>query len=192
MPVTAQFIASSCSSIVVPHVKDGTVFIPANLIARELLPQLSTPMHHVVSINEHFMNIACLPQPFRAIDSNGIVLNVPPPGKYQIFLYCIEGLRRVSMQVVAPGASVNEFLSATEGIACELLQPLVPDDVRLGTVTCRDGSLVVGVKGERAKFNNTKIGVWFCSSFPLGEALASITRSVLLWHFSLIDSGRPA
>jgi len=83
MPVMSQFISSSCTSIIIPHVKDGTVFIPANLISRELV-QLSAPVHNCISINEHHKNIACLPHAFRSVESNGVVMNVPPPGKCHI------------------------------------------------------------------------------------------------------------
>jgi len=82
-------------------------------------------------------------------------------------------------------------LSVTEGIACELLEPVVPHDCRLGVITCGDGNLVVAVKGDKAKLKSMKIGVWFCSSFPLADTLASMLRYVSLRHFCAIVFGAP-
>jgi hypothetical protein len=166
MSTISQFITSA-DTCVIPHVRDGTVFIPANLISSQLL----SPMHHVVMISDRTNDvIACLPQAFCSFENNGVVLKVPSPGAYRVVLYCNEGVRRISMRVVAPSAT-GDYLSVNEGISCELLQPVVPVQCRLSSIKCRDGCLVVGVEGSKATFGTMKIGVWFCCTFPLGDSL---------------------
>ena len=173
IPVTLQFVSSACDQFVIPYTKDGTVFIPANLISPELLPQLAGPMHQVSCVSTRSRHtIASLPHAFRLCESNGVVLNVPPPGSYSVVLYCTDRVRKLSLKVVAPGASAD-FLCVTDGIACELLEPCVPVECRISSVKCQDGNLAVGVAGPQSQFKNMKIDVWFCNSFPLGDTLTS-------------------
>jgi len=168
-PVSTQFISSTSSEIVVPYVKDGTVFVPANLLPVDLFPQLLCPLNHVVRRNEsQIYAVQSLPDAIRSSDKNGAVINVPLPGLYVIRLYCCQGVRDVAMRVIEATAG-RKLLSLNEGASCELFEPVVPVDCRISSITCEDKTLVVSVSGSQANFEKMNLSVWFCNCFPLGS-----------------------
>ncbi len=176
-PVSTQFISSSSSEIVVPYVKDGTVFVPANLLPIDLFPQLLCPMNHVMRRNQsQIYAVHSLPDAIRSSDKNGAVINLPLPGLYVIRLYCCQGVRDVAMRVIEPIAGCN-LLSLNEGTSCELFEPVVPVDCRISSITCKDKNLVVSVAGSQANFEKMNISVWFCNSFPLGSTFDGLLLS---------------
>ena len=170
-PVTTHFISAACDRVVVPHIEGSTVFIPANLITAELLPQLTCSMHHIVQCSESGQVIASLSSAIQSSERRGIVVTVPSPGQYTLRMFCCDGVRNVSMVVAAP-ASACDFVSLNTGSTCELLEPVVPVDCRISSIQCRDNNLVVAVAGSSTMFEKMKVCVWFCSSFPLGENLS--------------------
>ncbi len=168
-PVSTQFISSSSSEIVVPYVKDGTVFVPANLLPIDLFPQLLCPLNHVVRRDEsQIYAVHNLSDAIRSSDKNGAVINVPLPGLYVIRLYCCQGVRDVALRVIEASAGFN-LLSLNEGTSCELFEPVVPVECRISSITCEDKTLVVSVAGSQAYFEKMNLSVWFCNCFPLGS-----------------------
>jgi hypothetical protein len=174
-PVSTHFISPSCSQIVVPHVAQGTIFIPADLIANELFPQFSCFMNHVMCRSDSRNVIFCVPDAIRSSERNGVVINVPLPGLYIVRLYCREGVRDISMRVVEAAAG-SGMLSLDEGAKCELFQPVVPIDCRISSIACQDHNLLVTVAGSAATYEKMKLSVWLCNSFPLGTNFTGQTH----------------
>ena len=173
-PVSTKFISSSSSEIVVPYVKDGTVFIPANLRPIDLFPQLLCPMNHVTCRSESQIYAVCnLYDAIRSSEKNGALINLPPPGLYVIRLYCREGVRDIAMRVIEAIAGCN-LLSLNEGTSCELFEPIVPIDCRISSITCQDKNLVVSVAGSHANFEKMNLRVWLCNCFPLGSTFEGL------------------
>ncbi len=166
-PVSTHFTSPSCSQIVVPHVKQGTIFIPADLITNEMFPQFSCFMNHVMCRSDSQNVICSVPDAIRSSERNGVVVNLPLPGLYVVRLYCREGVRDISMRVVE-AASGCDLLSLNEGAKCELFEPVVPIDCRISSIARQDHDLVVTVVGSVATYEKMQLSVWFCNSFPLG------------------------
>lgn len=167
-PVSTQFITPTCTNVVVPHVKGGTVFIPANLISSDLLPQLACPINHVILRSESHNVISSLSDAICSSDKNGAMIKLPPPGLYTVRLYCREGVRDVSMRVITACAG-SDLLFLNEGAACEFLEPVIPMDCRIDSIRCQDSRLLVATSGSSAFVTKMKIHAWFCHSFPLGS-----------------------
>ncbi len=189
-PVSTQFISSSCYEIVVPHVNDGTVFIPANLLSTDLFPQLFCPMNHVTRRSESEHVICSLPDAIRSSDRNGAVINLPPPGVYVVRLYCREGVRDIPLKVIEAIAGCN-LLSLNEGASCELRESFAPVDCRISGITCQDMNLVVSVAGSHSDFKKMKLSVWFCNCFPIGSNFDGMSRPacqscIILQMFSIV------
>jgi hypothetical protein len=166
-PVSTQFI-TTCTKVVAPYVKDGTVFIPANLISSDLLPQLACPINHVFLRSESHNVISSLPDAICSSEKNGVMVKLPPPGLYIVRLYCRDGARDVSMRVMSACAG-NDLLFFNEGAGCEFLEPVIPIDCRISSMKCQDSRILVTTSGSSAIFKKMKIHAWFCHSFPLGS-----------------------
>ncbi len=175
-PVSTQFISSSCHEIVVPHAIDGTVFIPANLLSTDLFPQLLCPVHQVMSRSESGHVICSLPDAIRSCETNGAVINLPPPGVYVVRLYCREGVRNIPLRVIE-AISGCDLLSLNEGASCELREPFAPVDCRISSITCQDKNLVISVAGSHSEFKKMRLSVWLCSCFPIGTNFDGMSRA---------------
>lgn len=164
-PVTTQHITPTCDRVVVPYRRDGTVFLPANLISPDLFTLFEGSMHQVLHRSGYSV-IATLPHAIRSSESNVVVINIPPPGLYSVRLLCSEVMREISMKV-ASSAAGSDFLSLYQGVECEVLQPFVPSDCRFKGIDSEGSNLVVAVDGSNAVFGKMSINVWLCNSFPL-------------------------